>query len=95
MAKSGFVKTIQKNSPFKNLSTAFITLALLFIVSIILYFVFNKHSLENLDNLDNLDNNTTENYDNNDTIIEGAVGHARGGKGKKKEIKNKGPQLKK
>ena len=85
MAKSGFVKTIQKNSPFKNLSTAFITLALLFIVSIILYFVFNKHSLENLDNLKNSDNNTTEDYDNNDTIIEGgpAAGHARGGARKK------------
>ena len=49
MAKSGFIKTIQKNSPFKNLSTAFITLALLFIVSIILYFVFNKYTIEGFD----------------------------------------------
>ena len=81
MAKSGFVKTIQKNSPFKNLSTAFITLALLFIVSIILYFVFNKHSLENLDN--------------NTTIIEGETNQSNSRSSNKKEIKNNGPQLKK
>ena len=78
MAKSGFVKTIQKNSPFKNLSTAFITLALLFIVSIILYFVFNKHSLENLAN--------------NDTIIEGKTNQNNSHSSNKKEIKNNGPQ---
>ena len=83
MAKSGFIKTIQKNSPFKNLSTAFITLALLFIVSIILYFVFNKHSLENL-----------ENSDNNTTIIEGGPGAKDDGTGANKR-KNNGPQLKK
>ena len=77
MAKSGFVKTIQKNSPFKNLSTTFITLALLFIVSIILYFVFNKHSLENLDN--------------NHTIIEGKTNQSNSHSSNKKEIKNKGP----
>ena len=81
MAKSGFIKTIQKNSPFKNLSTAFITLALLFIVSIILYFVFNKHSLENLDN--------------NTTIIEGETNQSNSRSSNKKEIKNNGPQLKK
>lgn len=80
MAKSGFIKTIQKNSPFKNLSTAFITLALLFIVSIILYFVFNKHSLENLDNL--------ENSDNNSTIIEGKDG-VGGGRGRGRRRSNK------
>jgi hypothetical protein len=47
MAKRGFIKSIQKNSPFKKLSTTFISLALLFILSIVLYFVFNKYTIEN------------------------------------------------
>ena len=46
MAKRGFIKTIQNNSPLKNLSTTFISLALLFILSIILYFVVNKFTVE-------------------------------------------------
>jgi type II secretory pathway component PulC len=46
MAKRGFIKTIQNNSPLKKLSTTFISLALLFILSIILYFVVNKFNLE-------------------------------------------------
>lgn len=47
MAKRRFIKSIQKSSPFKKLSVTFISLALLFILSIILYFVFNKYSVEN------------------------------------------------
>ena len=47
MAKRGFVKSIQKSSPFKKLSATFISLAFLFVISIVLHFVFNKYSLEN------------------------------------------------
>jgi hypothetical protein len=43
MGKRGFVKSIQKNWFSQKLSTTFISLALLFIVSIVLYFVFNKY----------------------------------------------------
>ena len=49
MAKARFLKTIQKNIPFVNLSTSFIFLALIFIVSIILFFIVNK-SIEGLSN---------------------------------------------
>ena len=49
MAKRGFVKSIQKSSPFKKLSATFISLAFLFVISIVLHFVFNKYSLENFD----------------------------------------------
>lgn len=49
MAKRGFIKSIQKSSPFKKLSATFISLALLFILSIVLYFVFNKYTVENFD----------------------------------------------
>ena len=47
MAKRGFVKSIQKTSPFKKLSATFISLAFLFVISIVLHFVFNKYSVEN------------------------------------------------
>ena len=47
MAKRKFIKSIQKSSPFKKLSVTFISLALLFVISIVLYFVFNKYSIEN------------------------------------------------
>ena len=47
MAKRRFIKSIQKSSPFKKLSVTFISLALLFILSILLHFVFNKYSVEN------------------------------------------------
>jgi Na+/H+ antiporter NhaC len=46
MVKAGFIKSIQKNTPFKKLSTSFISLAMLFILSIVLYFVFNKQFRE-------------------------------------------------
>jgi len=46
MVKAGFIKSIQKNTPFKKLSTSFISLAMIFILSIVLYFVFNKQFRE-------------------------------------------------
>ena len=42
MAKRGFVKSIQKAGSMKKLSATFISLAFLFVISIILHFVFNK-----------------------------------------------------
>ena len=47
MAKRGSIKSIQKSSPFKKLSATFISLVFLFVISIVLHFVFNKHSVEN------------------------------------------------
>lgn len=52
MVKAGFIKSIQKNTPFKKLSTSFISLAMLFILSIVLYFVFNKQFREGIKNND-------------------------------------------
>lgn len=49
MAKRGSIKSIQKTSPFKKLSATFISLAFLFVISIVLHFVFNKHSVENFE----------------------------------------------
>ena len=46
MAKRGFIKSIIKTSPFKKLSTTFISLALLFILSIVLHFIFKKYTVE-------------------------------------------------
>jgi len=51
MAKGGLIKTIQKNIPFKKLSTTFISLAILFILSIVLYFIFNKYIVEGNENM--------------------------------------------
>ena len=51
MAKGGLIKTIQKNIPFKKLSTTFISLAMLFILSIVLYFIFNKYIVEGNENM--------------------------------------------
>jgi hypothetical protein len=51
MAKGGLIKTIQKNIPFKKLSTTFISLAILFILSIVLYFIFNKYIVEGNQNM--------------------------------------------
>jgi len=48
MAKAEFLRTIKKNIPFVNLSTTFIFLAILFMLSIVLFFVFDKHIIENL-----------------------------------------------
>ena len=46
MAKRGFIKSIIKTSPFKKLSTTFISLVLLFILSIVLHFIFKKYTVE-------------------------------------------------
>ena len=54
MAKRRFTKSIIKNNPFKKLSAVFISLVLLFILSIVLYFVFNKYTVENFEARDDL-----------------------------------------
>jgi ATP-dependent Zn protease len=46
MAKRGFVKSIQKAGSLKKLSATFISLAFLFVISIVLHFVFNKQFRE-------------------------------------------------
>jgi hypothetical protein len=46
MAKRGFVKSIQKAGSMKKLSATFISLAFLFVISIVLHFVFNKQFRE-------------------------------------------------
>ena len=48
MAKAEFLRTIKKNIPFVNLSTTFIFLAIIFLISIISFFIFNKNIVENL-----------------------------------------------
>jgi Na+/H+ antiporter NhaC len=46
-----FLQTAKNRIPFlKNVSTNFILLASLFIISIVIYYMFNKNSLENMDN---------------------------------------------
>lgn len=69
MAKAGFIKTIKKNIPFKNISTNFLYLVLLFILSILMFFVFNKYNVETLRNNITLEvtligsyNNTTHKF---------------------------------
>lgn len=59
MAKARILKTIQKNIPFVNLSTSFIFLALLFMLSIIAFFFFNK-SVENLGNFGSFGNDVSK-----------------------------------
>jgi predicted PurR-regulated permease PerM len=51
MAKRGFVKSIQKAGSLKKLSATFISLAFLFVISIVLYFVFNKQFREGVTNM--------------------------------------------
>ena len=66
MAKSLLLQNVKNKIPFfKNVSTNFIFLAALFILSIIIYYMYNKHSLENMDN----------------NIVEGATGRRGGGGG--------------
>lgn len=60
MAKSLLLQNVKNKIPFfKNVSTNFIFLAALFILSIIIYYMYNKNSLENMDN-------------DRDKIVEGA-----------------------
>ena len=47
MANRGSIKSSIKTSPFKKLSVTFISLAFLFILSIVLHFVFNNYSVKN------------------------------------------------
>jgi len=58
MAKVRILKTIQKNIPFVNLSTSFIYLALIFVLSIVAFFFFNK-SVENLGNFGSFGNDVS------------------------------------
>jgi hypothetical protein len=51
MAKRGFVKSIQKAGSLKKLSATFISLAFLFVISIVLHFVFNKQFREGNTNM--------------------------------------------
>jgi preprotein translocase subunit SecG len=51
MAKRGFVKSIQKAGSMKKLSATFISLAFLFVISIVLHFVFNKQFREGAANM--------------------------------------------
>jgi Na+/H+ antiporter NhaC len=62
-----FLQTAKNRIPFlipflKNVSTNFILLASLFIISIVIYYMFNKNSLEHMEN---------ENENENDKIVEG------------------------
>jgi Na+/H+ antiporter NhaC len=59
-----FLQTAKNRIPFlKNVSTNFILLASLFVLSIIIYYMFNKNSLEHMDN---------DNNNDNDKLVEGA-----------------------
>ena len=63
-----FLQTAKNRIPFlKNVSTNVILLASLFIISIIIYYMLNKRSLENMDN---------EN-DNGDKLVEGGPSNRR------------------
>ncbi len=63
-----FLQTAKNKIPFlKNVSTNVILLASLFILSIIIYYMLNKRSLENMDN---------EN-DNGDKLVEGEPSSGR------------------
>jgi len=56
MAKRGFVKSIQKAGSIKKLSATFISLAFLFVISIVLHFVFNKQFREGISNMKKTNN---------------------------------------
>ncbi len=57
MAKRRSMKSFQKVGSLKKLSATFLSLAFLFVISIVLHFVFNKYTIENLAN-----NNGAKNY---------------------------------
>ena len=50
MAMSRILQNVKNRMLFKNRSTNFILLASLFLLSILSFYIFNKHSLENLEN---------------------------------------------
>jgi len=64
-----FLQTAKNRIPFlKKVSTNFILLASLFIISIIIYYMLNKRSLENMDN---------ENDNGSDKLVEGGPSSGR------------------
>jgi cbb3-type cytochrome oxidase subunit 3 len=66
-----FLQTAKNRIPFlKNVSTNFILLASLFIISIVIYYMFNKNSLENMDN----ENELNLELDNIEEIVIGTNG---------------------
>ena len=78
MANSRFLQNVKNRIPFfKNVSTNFIFLATLFILSIIMYYMFKKHSLENMEN----------------KIIEGARGSRSGRGGGSSGSSGSGPSI--
>jgi hypothetical protein len=70
MAKAEFLRTIKKNIPFVNLSTTFIFLAIIFLISIISFFIFNKHIVENLAMPDSKKQTKSETFDMQKPITE-------------------------
>ena len=52
MAKRRSMKSFQKAGSLKKLSATFISLALLFVISIVLHFVFNKYSNKTFESFD-------------------------------------------
>jgi Na+/H+ antiporter NhaC len=61
-----FLQTAKNKIPFlKNVSTNFILLASLFIMSIIIYYMLNKRSLEHMEN-------ENDNNNDNDKLVEGS-----------------------
>jgi hypothetical protein len=64
-----FLQTAKNRIPFlKNVSTNVILLASLFILSIILYYTFNKNSLEHMDNEND---NGSDNGNSSNKLVEG------------------------
>ena len=56
-----FLQTAKNRIPFlKNVSTTFILLASLFIISIVIYYMFNKNSLEHMENENSSDNGSNK-----------------------------------
>ena len=78
-----FLQTAKNRIPFlKKVSTNFILLASLFVLSIIIYYMYNKHSLEHMDN----------------NIVEGSRNRGGGGGGasglsRLNRLVNGGPRL--
>ena len=55
MAKIGFLKNIKKYIALKKKISPFLLLAMLFIISIVLFFIFKNYTIEYLDNGNNID----------------------------------------
>jgi hypothetical protein len=66
-----FLQTAKNRIHFlKNVSINFILLASLFVLSIIIYYMFNKNSLEHMEN-EKENENENENENGSDKIVEG------------------------